>query len=667
MSSVNIKRLVENIRSGTNIYTPLIELVVNSIQAIDETKSLDGIVQIEILRDGQQDLVDRLADVDGFKVSDNGIGFTQQNRDSFDTLYTEQKSEDGGKGFGRFTSLKYFDQMTVKSIFDDEGKLYQRDFKLGSEKDIIIDEQISEIAEGSVGSEIEIAGIKAVKFPDKKIDTISRVIVERLLPYFVDKNQACPKITISDPNTSDVPVLLNGYLGKEASQIVEIPVNDGAFDLEEGDQKKRFTVRVFKFYYPRQARSKISLVAHRREVTETPLQTYIPEFADEFFEPDDGSGTKGRNFVIKAYVFGEHLNQNVSLERGEFRFQSEADLLSQISQTQIERKAAEIAERTLGHEIAERKERKRNRIDEYVMKQAPWHQRLSSEVDFSALPMRPSNQEIELHLQGKKFEKEISTRARVDEILNTEDATDLASKISDVIESISENSKNDLIHYVSLRKCVLDIFSKSLEIDDDGRHKSEGDVHDIIMMRKTDSNQIDYKDHNLWMLDERLNFAEYISSEKPINGGRSDRTDITIFNQRVAFRGDNAASNPITIFEFKKPQRDDFANPSSKDDPVQQIVRYVNQIRDGKFKTPQGRDIIVNDNTPFYGYVVCDLTTKVSNWLEREKQFTPMPDGLGWFQWFGNIRLYMEVISWTKLLQDAEMRNKVFFHKLGIN
>lgn len=145
-----------------------------------------------------------------------------------------------------------------------------------------------------------------------------------------------------------------------------------------------------------------------------------------------------------------------------------------------------------------------------------------------------------------------------------------------MIESISDNSKNDLIHYVSMRKCVLDLFSKSLEIGADGKHKSEGEVHDIIMQRKKDSDEIDFDAHNLWMLDERLNFSAYISSEKPINKANGDRTDITIFNNRVAFRGENEASNPITIFEFKKPQRDDFANPSSKDDPVQQIVRYVN-------------------------------------------------------------------------------------------
>jgi hypothetical protein len=217
-----------------------------------------------------------------------------------------------------------------------------------------------------------------------------------------------------------------------------------------------------------------------------------------------------------------------------------------------------------------------------------------------------------------------------------------------------------------MRKCVLDLFSKSLEIGADGKHKSEGEVHDIIMPRKKDSEELNYDAHNLWILDERLNFTSYVSSDKPLQSS-GDRTDITVYNRRVAYRGDNEASNPITIFEFKKPQRDDFADPSSREDPVQQIIRYVNQIREGKFRTPTGRDILVNDTTPFYGYVVCDLTKKVKDWLQKEKNFTPMPDGLGWFNWSGNISLYMEVLSWTKLLRDAEMRNKIFFNKLGID
>lgn len=667
MSNVNIRRLVENIRSGTNVYTPLVELVVNSIQAIDEKGSDSGIVEIQIKRDGQEDLIEGLRGVDGFVVVDNGIGFHQRNRDSFDELYTEQKKADGGKGFGRFTCLKYFDRMDISSVFLEDGKLRARTFRIGFDKDIIVDEELRPVAEGGTGSTVEISGIKSVKFPDKGIDTISRVVVERLLPYFVDADKSCPRVVIRDEDSALPPVSLNDYLGKESSQIVELPVDNSAFTLTAIGEEKAFQVRVFKFYSPRSARSKVSLVAHRREVTDVALQTYVPEFADEFFEPaPEDETSKGRNFVVKAYVFGDYLNDNVSLERGEFRFQTETDLLSGISQSQIEQRAAEIAQSAVGAEIAARKRRKDARIAEYVEGEAPWHRALAKDVDFSALPMRPSNQDIELHLQKKKYEKEVATRTQVAAILNSENPDELSTKIAEVIENISENSKNDLIHYVSMRRCAIDLFSKSLEIGAEGKHQSEGDVHDIIMPRRKDSEELNYDAHNLWILDERLNFTSYVSSDKPLQRSHGDRTDITVYNRRMAFRGDNEASNPITIFQFKRPQRDDFADPSSTESPVQQVVRYVNQIREGKFKTPTGRDIIVNDTTPFYGYIICDLTAKVKKWLEFEQQFTPMPDGLGWFRWFGNISLYMEVISWTKLLRDAEMRNKIFFSKLGI-
>ena len=492
MSNVNIKRLIENIRSGTNIYTPIVELIVNAIQAIDETESGRGLVDIQIKRDGQEDLIEGLRGVDGFIVSDNGVGFNQRNRDSFDELYTEEKKADGGKGFGRFTCLKYFHRMRVRSIFLESGMRQERTFRMGMGKDIIVDEKVRAAKEGETGTVVEIAGIKSMKFPDKGIDTISRVVVERLLPYFVDAERPCPRVVIRDQGSVAPPISLNDYLGKENSQIVEMPVADGSFTLSANGEDKTFQVRVFKFYSPRTSRSKISLVAHRREVTDVALQSYIPEFADEFFEPAPGdNGGRGRNFVIKAYVFGDYLNDNVSLERGEFRFQTESDLLNGNSQSQIEQHAAEIAQLTVGAEISARKQRKQAFIDEYVSTHAPWHRTLSREVDFSALPMRPSNLDIELHLQQKKFEKEVVTRAQVAAILESENETDLDKRIAAVMERISETSRNDLIHYVSMRKCVLDIFGKALEADDDGRHRSEGEVHDIIMQRRKDSDEID--------------------------------------------------------------------------------------------------------------------------------------------------------------------------------
>ena len=89
MSNINIKRAVENIRANTTVYTPVVEMIVNAIQAIDETGRSDGKVSIRALREGPQ-LDGSLPRVRGFEIEDNGIGFTDEHRDSFDTLYCSQ-------------------------------------------------------------------------------------------------------------------------------------------------------------------------------------------------------------------------------------------------------------------------------------------------------------------------------------------------------------------------------------------------------------------------------------------------------------------------------------------------------------------------------------------------------------------------------------------------
>jgi hypothetical protein len=667
VSNINIKRTIENIRSGTNVYTPIIELIVNAIQAIRAVKPSGGTINVTVLRSAQKELADQLSAVDGFVVEDDGIGFDKRNRDSFDTLYSDWKAKDGAKGFGRFTCLKYFETMQIDSVFTEDDKLLSRRFTMGMDADIITDEIVGDASRPSTGSIVTIRGIKSVKFQEKGLDVIARVIVERLLPYFIDEQAQCPRIVLKD-SADGRQLTLNDYLHSDDREIVELPIEDSTLNLQSHDGLETFTVRVFKLFAPKTSRSKVSLVAHSREVTETSLQTYIPEFASEFFEKVHGDGPeRDRNFIIKAYVFGSYLDKHVLPERGTFRFEKDSDLIYGISQTQIESAAAELAQQAVGDEISERKARKDARIREYVEASAPWHRSLVSDVDFSNLPMNPSDEAIEAHLQSSKFKKEQDARAAVRNILKSSNPQELNDKAAEIVELISQTNKNDLIHYVSLRKCVIDLFAKSLEKDEKGHYKSEGAVHDIIVPRRTDIDQLDYENHNLWMLDERLNFAAYATSDLGNRRGRNaDRSDLSIFNRRVVFRGDNELTNPVTIFEFKRPQRDDFVNPSSTEDPVEQIQRYVAQIQDGKCTLPNGRPIKVSKNTPFYGYVVCDLTPKVKDWLLRVKDFKEMPDTLGWFRWYGNVNLYVEVLSFEKILEDATMRNKIFFQKLGI-
>lgn len=667
MSNVNIKRAIENIRASTTVYTPVVEMVVNAIQAIDATGRKDGKVQIRTQRNAQVELDGNLPEVSGFEIEDNGIGFNDAHRNSFDTLYSDLKIAEGGKGFGRFTGLKYFEDLHVKSTYRDGANLKARSFSMGKEHEIIVREKVTPSEKQDTGTVVTLSPLKTGRAFDKKLSTIARSLVERLLPYFITQDYVCPDIVLSEQDGSDA-IRLNDFVSNELSAVIrEIGIDRKTFTLKAFDTEEEFLVRVFKLYSPRNQKSRISLVAHKREVSGSVIHKYIPEFVDEFLEnSQNGEVESARNYIIKAYVFGPYLDRNVSLERGGFEFQMDGDLILGIGQTQIEQETAMIAREAMGADITFRQERKKERVQSYVDEEAPWHKAILEKIDLSGMPYNPSNEEIETRLQKEKFAQEIAIKRDVAKLMAETNFDDFHDGVIEIVNKISGTSKNDLIHYIASRRKILDIFGKSLETDDSGKYSSEGTVHDIIFPRKGDTDITSFHDHNLWIVDERLNFTTYVSSDLPLNGGNTDRPDLLVYNKRVLFRGDNEASNPITIFEFKKPQRDDFVNQSSREDPIQQIVRYVNDIRDGKYKTPEGRKILVAENTPFYGYVVCDLTAKVETWLEREKNFTPMPDRLGWFHWMGNINLYVEVISWDKVLKDAKMRSQIFFQKLGI-
>ena len=667
MSNVNIKRAIENIRANTTVYTPVAEIIVNAIQAIDEFGRPDGKVSVCALRDSQTELDGSLPNIMGFEIQDNGVGFTDKHRDSFDTLYSDHRIAEGGKGFGRFICLKYFEDLHVKSVYCEGPEFKSRNFSMGKDHDIIVREEILVSQQKKSGTVVSLTGLNQGPVFEKKLSTVARNLVERLLPYFITQDYLCPEIVLSEHDGSQV-LRLNDFVNNEVSAFIqEMNVEPNSFVLPAPEKEEQFLVRVFKLYSPGNQKSKISLVAHKREVSGSVLQKYIPEFEDEFYEASrNGKDDPERNYIIKAYVFGSYLDRNVSLERGGFEFSMENDLLHGIAQVDIEKAAAAIALDTVGSDITLRQERKRKRVQSYVDLEAPWHKRILNDIDLSDMPYKPTNEEIETRLHKEKFAHELSIKNDVERILSDTNFESVKESVVEIVGKISETSKDELIHYIALRRKILDIFGKSLEVDESGAYSSEGVVHDIIFPRKGDTETTPFFEHNLWIMDERLNFTNYVSSDIPLDGKNSERPDLLVYNRLVLFRGDNDASNPITIFEFKKPRRDDFVNPSADEDPVEQIIRYVNNIRDGKFTTPQGRKILVAENTPFYGFVVCDLTTKVERWLDREKDFKPMPDRLGWFQWRGNINLYLEVISWDKVLKDAKMRNQIFFEKLGI-
>ncbi len=62
---------------------------------------------------------------------------------------------------------------------------------------------------------------------------------------------------------------------------------------------------------------------------------------------------------------------------------------------------------------------------------------------------------------------------------------------------------------------------------------------------------------------------------------------------------------------------------TEEENPFEQVIRYITNIRSSKAIDRKGRPIPVNDNTPFYAYIICDITEKVINLAENFYDYTP--------------------------------------------
>ena len=124
---INFRGLVDlHVLPSTEPLLPLYEAIVNSIQSIEESGNKNGRIDIEIQRESQMQLFGESweTDIENIIIRDNGIGFNQQNFESFDTYASDFKLGKGCKGVGRIMWLKAFSHVEINSSYESEGKFY---------------------------------------------------------------------------------------------------------------------------------------------------------------------------------------------------------------------------------------------------------------------------------------------------------------------------------------------------------------------------------------------------------------------------------------------------------------------------------------------------------------------------------------------------------------
>ncbi|MFA5118809.1 MAG: ATP-binding protein [Candidatus Omnitrophota bacterium] len=644
---------------------PLFEAIMNSVQAINDAKEENGKIDIEVIRDNSSNLLltDRAtADITGFGVKDNGIGFDENNYDAFLTSDTTYKENRGGKGIGRFLWLAAFERVEIDSIFEVNGKKNRRCFKFRLSEKGIEDASCREQLNLTRGTTVNLIGYKSkysIHCP-KRLESIATLIIEQFLDIFISPNR--PEILLHDNLTSEVINLDTIYEKEIVGKIErkEVTIKDRVFEL--------VFVRLYSTHI---SDHKVNLCANDRVVMSEKLSG-IPNLIKRFRDGD-------KEFVYAIYVHSEVLDTAVNQERTNFNLLNNNDGLfeKEITMVDIWQAIREACKDHLKPYTGPIAKSKQDRIEKFVANDGVMYRPILKYLESKIDEINPEaeDNEIDRYLYDGYHDLQVKLRSEGQSLLQEstkvtdENLEQYKQRFHEYFEKITEANSADLARYVCSRKAIIEFLKKQLSLQENGKYSQENQIHDIIFPRGKTSDNILFNEHNLWLIDERLAFHTYLTSDQPIQQAKllqsqsKKEPDILVFDKAMAFSETTTIPfSSITIIEFKRPLRNEY---SEEENPFNQIFEYISDINSGKAKTKEGRPLTVPETLPFYCYIICDLTPKLKQWA-KNYGCIQTPDGLGYFMQNTNYKAYCEVISYNKLVADAEKRNKAFFNKIGL-
>lgn len=640
---------------------PLFEAIANSIHAIQDAREPNGEIVVHVKRDTTQMALGEMKPaqpITGFIIEDNGIGFNDENFQSFDKVHSSRKKRVGGKGVGRLLWLKAFEKAKIDSVYRDNGEFVRRTFEFSIPHDGVGDQQTSKVKDDTKRTTVSLINFLP-EYADKCTSTehLARKIIAHFVSSFI-------------VGTGPTIIMKDEYEDTEINLGTEFRLN---MRLDCKPSKLKIRDHEFRLEHLRLAAASQSghemLFCSQGRVVETEdLNSHIPSLRGALRDEHD------KSFFYSVLVHSKSFEgSNVDWERSKLTIADQKDLATdddEITRQEIYKKISNASDKFLKKYLEPLRGRNNHRIVEYIQTHEPkyrplikhrshWFDRIASNIPFDALS-------VELYKLNREYEAETrKAMLNVKRNVNSpEKAKAHKDKFKQFLTEINDQAIASLADYVIHRRAVLDFLEESIRQLPSGAYVAEKFIHEIICPLGKTTDDVPLDQMNLWIIDERLNFHYYMSSDRkqksvePLNGASENRADIILFNHALAFADQDFGS--IVIIEFKRPMRDDY---SDSENPINQVLRYVDEIRTGEMKTRSGR--LVPSDTPLYAYMICDLTPNLKKFA-RANDFTLLPDLGGYFRYHKEHNLYMEIISFDKLLKDAKQRNASFFEKLNL-
>ena len=654
---------------------PVYEAVINSIEAIEdrsllEDKALsDYQVKLEIERVEQLALEPKrgprpAGDIRGFRIIDNGIGFTDQNWESFRTLDSLHKVKKGCRGIGRLMWLKAFNNVIVNSRYKEDDKTKSRRFTFDVLNEVV--ESTAAIRDDDeIVTEVKLEGFKSqfASSTHKTLEKIASGLLEHCLWYFI-RTEGVPQITVRDETGSiDLFELYDAHMHtSSSSETVEL-------------KESKFDITHVKVRVARNKPHTIGYCAAGRLVREENITGKIPGLYRAITDSDG-------QFTYMAYLTGEYLDQHVTNERIHFNISETTEGLfgdTEISyndiRTAVFPRITEYLQESLEDILSEGREK----VETFVATKAPKYRPLLGHIPQDRLSVDPnmSDKELDTLLHRETFEVEQEILREGHELLSeSSGCEDYADRLARYMEKVTDLRQSDLANYVAHRKVVIDLLDFAIKRKEDGRFVREDVIHELIVPMRATSSDPEYRRQNLWLVDERLAFHHFLASDLPLtsnpttsseSGKEPDIATIRVFENPLLVGQGTLPQASITVVEIKRPMREGYQAGEDEDkDPILQSLGYLRRLREGAC-TVDGRPIPNAARIPGFVYVLADLTNSLRNCCKMH-QLQLTGDGMGYFGYHRDesYNAYIQVISFDGVVESAKERNRVFFERLGL-
>ena len=495
----------------------------------------------------------------------------------------------------------------------------------------------------------------------KSNETIARALLEHCLWYFLREGSVpCIKLIDTDGSINLNDVYDEYMLDAAKSETISI-------------KNQEFEIIHIKLKLV--ADNTVSYSAANRLVMSESLNGKIPALFGRLKDNDT-------EFNYMCFVTSSYLTENVTPERLSFNISENIGPMfaaSEISFSEIKDAVYKCIENYLEPYLQEQKELGKKRFTDFINKEAPRYRPIIDCIPDNDKIVDPqiSNKDLELKLHNQLMVLESALIKEGHELMipqNMEDEDSYKKRIEDYLSKASDLRKSDLANYVTHRKVIIDLLANALKVQSNGKYVKEDLIHNLIMPMGKTSNELFENDTNLWIIDERLAFHNFLASDKTIksmpitNGNDTKEPDLLALNiydnPLLVNNGDLLPLASLTVIEFKRPMRND-AKAGEEKDPIEQALKYIERIRNGKVLTETGRPIPQSDNIPAFCYVISDLTESI---VERCKilGLRVTADKLGYYGYNDNYKAYIEVLSFDQLLKMSRERNRAFFDKLGL-